>query len=113
MGDDEGRQTYLIHALDAVQDLFRSEVSLINIPMPSSSDPRLLALAACTAERLVEVWQTPPHDRTCEQAPSWCAAVPPLPKPIWLIEREFTEFGLSPIFEKRNIMALPNVLMFV
>lgn len=112
LGDDD-RQTYLIHALDAAQDLFRSEVSLDNIPAPTSSDPRLRALAACTLERLVEVWATPPHDRIGEQAPSWCAVMLPLPEPLWLIDRTLAEFWLNPIFAKRNIMALTNFLMFV
>ncbi len=110
MGDND-RQTHLIHALDAVQDQFRSEVPLVNIPAPTSADPRLLALSACMAERLVEVWATPPHDRTGEQAPPWCAAVPTLAEPLWLIDHTLAEFGLNAIFAKRNIMALPNFLM--
>lgn len=112
MGDDDDRQTYLIHALDAAQDLFRLEVSLVNIPAPTNSDHRVLALAACTLERLVEGWATPPHDRTGEQAPPWCAAGPTLAEPLWLIDHTLAEFGLNAIFAKRNIMALANFLMF-
>lgn len=112
MGDDDDRQTYLIHALDAAQDLFRLEVSLVNIPAPTSSDHRVLALAACTLERLVEVWATPPHERTSEQAPSWCAAIPPLGEPLWLGDRELAKIELNLTFATRNIMALPNFLMF-
>lgn len=104
--------SHLVHALDAVQNLFRSKVPLVNIPAPTSSDHRLLTLAACTAERLVEVWAAPPHGRTCEQVPSWCAAVPPLVEPLWLIDHDLAHFGLKPIFAKRNIRALPNVLIF-
>lgn len=112
MGDDD-RQTHLIRAHDAVQDLFRSEVPLDNIPAPTSTDHHIQALAACTAERLVEVWATPPHNRIGEQPPPWCAAVLPLAEPFWLIDGDLAEFGLNPVFKTRNIMALSNFLMFV
>ncbi len=102
----------LVTALDAVQELYRADVPLVTIPAPADDDPRLLALKACVMERLAQVWQTPPHDRHGERAPSWCAAVPPLSDQLWLIPPDFADLGLNPIFERRGIVALPNFLMF-
>lgn len=110
-GDDD-RVSSLVTALDAVQELYRLHEPLVTIPEPTDLDPRLLALKASVIERLVEVWRTPPHDRSDERAPSWCVAVPPLPEPLWLIDRDLADFGLNAIFEPRGIMALPNFLLF-
>lgn len=110
-GEDD-RISALVTALDNIQTLYRMDIPLVTIPAPADDDPRLLALKASVIERLVEVWRTPPHDRCDERAPSWCAAVPPLPQPLWLIDHDLADFGLCLIFQNRNIVALPNFLYF-
>lgn len=109
---DHDDLSHLIRALDGVQDLWRSNVRLEDIPPPTDADPRILALSACVLERLVEVWRTPPHDRYDERAPSWCAEVAALREPLWLIDQDQVQHGLNPIFKKRNVMVLLNFSMF-
>lgn len=103
---------HLVAALDIVQHLCWNGASIKDIPEPVGMDAVQKALAAGVVERLVEVYSSPPHNLP-QQAPAWCAGIPPSPAEIWLVDREWAEgITLNPIFRRRNIMVLENFLMF-
>lgn len=104
---------HLVQALDIVQMWCWENVRLEDIPAPTGMDATRMALAASVIERLVEVYRAPPHNQP-QQAPAWCSAVPPSPVEIWLVQPVWAGgAALNPIFQRRNIMALENVLSFV
>lgn len=110
---DHNNLDHLVAALDIVQVWCWENVRLEDIPAPTGMDATRMALAASIVERLVEVYRASPHNQP-QQAPAWCAAVPPSPVEIWLVQPVWADgVALNPIFQRRNIIALENVLSFV
>jgi hypothetical protein len=104
---------HLVAALDIVQHICWGHVQLMDIPEPVWMDATAKAMAACVAERLAEVYSSPPHNHR-QVAPAWCVNVAPSPVEVWLVNREFAEGVMSnSIFRRRNIVALENFLAFV
>ncbi|MBR9972047.1 hypothetical protein [Magnetospirillum sulfuroxidans] len=103
---------HLVAALDIVQHLCWNGVSLKDITEPVKMDAVQMALAAGVVERLVEVYSAPPHNLP-QQAPVWCAGVPPSPIEVWLVSPTPAEGAtLNPIFRRRNVVTLENFLSF-
>lgn len=103
---------HLVQALDIVQALFWKNVRLEDIPEPVWMDAVAKALAACVAERLAEVYSSPPHNHR-QVAPAWCVNVAPSPVEVWLVDREWADgTALNPTFRRRNVLTLENFLSF-
>lgn len=104
---------HLIAALDIVQWMCWEKVRLKDIPEPVDMGAMKKAVAASVVERLVQVYSSPPHGQR-QQAPGWCAGVPPNPAEIWLVDRDLADGAmLNPVFKRRNIITLANFLSFV
>ena len=101
-----------IVARSLVQDFFRENPRLKNIPKPDVNDARLLT--ACAA--LLELFAS----RLNQDAPKWTNNVEPLPEPIFLVGaaatmkrlRELCEKETPEPLRKRGFYAPPNYLEF-
>ena len=103
-----------IEFLDLVQYVWRRGWPMASAQIPNDTDPLRRALKASLIERMVEIWSSPPKNSP-EQAPEWCASIPPTPERFSVISPEdealWIEEPPCPVFEKRNIFA-PKEFMF-
>jgi hypothetical protein len=99
-------------ARSLVQDFFRENPHLADIPQPSTNDPNLLAASASLLELFA--------NRSEQDAPTWTKNVGPLPEPIFLLKAAATMKRLRALCEtespeplrKRGFYAPPNYLEF-
>lgn len=95
-----------------VQDFFRENPSLVDIPKPAVNDRRVLAASAS----LLELFSS----RLKQDAPHWTREVGPLTEPIFLLKAAATMKRLRQLCEtespeplrKRGFYAPPNYLEF-
>jgi len=96
-----------------VQDFFRENPRLADIPRPSVDDTQILAASAS----LLELFAS----RLGQEAPIWTRTIGPLPEPIFLLKaaatmkrlRELCEQESPEPLRKRGFYAPPNYLEFV
>lgn len=101
-----------VTARSLVQDFFREDPYLIDIPKPDVNDVRLLA----TCASLLELFA----NRLEQKAPKWTNNVEPLSEPIFLVRaatsmkrlRELCEKESPEPLRKRGLFAPPNYLEF-
>lgn len=95
-----------------VQDFFRENPSLVDIPKPAIDDRHVLAASAS----LLELFSA----RLKQEAPHWTKGVGPLTEPIFLLKAATTMKRLRHLCEtespeplrKRGFYAPPNYLEF-
>jgi hypothetical protein len=93
-----------------VQDWRRAGVSPVSEQAPTSSDPKLRAVAAAVLELLAE--------RTGQGVPTWVHAVGPVDQPLYLVKaasrslrmRQRVERESPRALRKRNVFAPPGYL---
>ena len=96
---------------DLILDWYREEIECV--PRPTGEDKLKLAIKACIIERLVEVFNSPPHNRN-KSVPAWCKDINGLEKPVYLQSRKLLEGErYCATFEKRNLLVTSNFMFFV
>jgi len=98
---------------DLILDWHREGLECCTVPCPTDKEPLRLAIKACILERLVEVLNSPPHNKN-HSAPSWCKCIGVLDKPVKLqSERLLDGEQYCNAFEKRNLFVVSNFMFFV
>lgn len=104
------KDSLLVRSL--VQDFFRENPRLTNIPKPETNDVRLLAACASFLELFAS--------RLGQDAPIWTKSIGPLPESIFLLKaaakmkrlRSLCEAESPEPLRKRGFYAPPNYLEF-
>lgn len=101
-----------VEARSLVQDFFRANPKLTDIPQPKVDDNRLLAISASLLELFAQ--------RMGQTAPAWTKSIDPLSEPMYLLKsaatikhlRELCEKESPEPLRKRGFYAPPNYLEF-
>jgi len=98
---------------DMVLDWYREGYRCNLVPKPTDTNKLKLAIKASIVERMVEVFNSPPHNSD-QTAPEWCDDIGPVNKPIKLeSERLLEGEKYCRVFEKRNLIVVKNFMFFV
>lgn len=98
---------------DLILDWYRSEFECQLIPKPTDTDPRKLALKASIVERLVEVFNMPPHNAN-QSAPSWTNLIIGVNEGVKLqSDRLLDDEDYCEAFEKRGFLVAKNFMFFI
>ncbi|MBC8397798.1 MAG: hypothetical protein H8E16_11965 [Flavobacteriales bacterium] len=93
-------------------DIYESELALNKINKPKTKDLKRLAITSAIVERLVEVFNNQPHNRS-EKLPKWVGKVAALKNKIYVSPKEMVGNYPNPIFKSKNIMATQNFMFFI
>ncbi len=98
---------------DLVLDWYRSEFDCQLTPKPSDTNARMLALKACIVERLVEVFNMPPHSAN-QSVPNWTSSVKGVDEVVKLqSDRLLEDEDYCEAFEKRGFLVAKNFMFFI
>lgn len=101
---------------DEIQYFWNKGWKINEIPDPEDTDSLKYALKACIVERMKELWNMPPKNRS-EILPDWCNQVSEYPSGFSVIEESYRKYfkpdDASPVFERRNIFAPKDFMFFV
>ncbi|WP_018013690.1 hypothetical protein [Teredinibacter turnerae] len=98
---------------DLVLNWYKSEFDCQLTPKPSDSDVRTLALKASIVERLLEVFNIPPHN-TNQSTPNWTSSVKGVSEVVKLqSDRLLEDEDYCEAFEKRGFLVAKNFMFFI
>lgn len=98
---------------DLVLDWHRSEFECQLIPKPTDTDAHKLALEASIVERLVEVFNMPPHNAN-QSVPNWTNSVKGVNEVVKLqSDRLLEDEDYCEAFEKRGFLVAKNFMFFI
>lgn len=98
---------------DMVLDWYRDGYRCSQTPKPTDTDKLKLAIKASIVERMVEVFNSPPHNSD-QKVPAWCDDIGAFDKPVKLqSERLLEGEKYCRVFEKRNLIVVKNFMFFV
>jgi len=98
---------------DLLLDWYREGFQCHFVPRPTDIDPLKLAVKASIIERMVVVFNAPPHNKA-QSVPNWCGEVSAVEKPVNLQSSRLLEDELfCEDFEKRNLYVVKNFMFFV
>jgi transcriptional regulator with XRE-family HTH domain len=98
---------------DLVLNWHRAELECNLIPKPTDIDPQKLALKASIVERLVEVFNMPPHNAN-QSAPNWTNSVKGVNEAVKLqSDRLLEDEVYCEAFEKRGFLVAKNFMFFI
>lgn len=102
----------LVALHDLIQWGYREGLVISLIPRPVGGTAELLAAKAALLSRLAEVLSGPLYWLP-QQAPSWCAEIPPLETPIWLMPAEYLGDERNPTMLRFGFHAAEDFMFFV
>jgi len=98
---------------ERILDWFRNGYRCINVPRPDDNDSLRLALKASIIERMVEVFNSPPHNDN-QLVPEWCDDIGAVKEQVKLqSERLLEDEDYCEVFEKRNLLVVKNFMYFI
>jgi len=98
---------------EQVLDWFRNGYRCRSVPRPDDDDFRRLAVKASIVERMVEVFNSPPHNDK-QKIPDWCDDIGPIKDRVKLqSERLLEGEDYCSAFEKRNLLVVKNFMYFI
>lgn len=98
---------------DFVLDWHRNEFECQLIPKPTDTDAHKLALKASIVERLVEVFNMPPHN-ALQSVPNWTSSVKGVNEVVKLqSDRLLEDEDYCAAFEKRGFLVAKNFMFFI
>jgi transcriptional regulator with XRE-family HTH domain len=98
---------------DLILDWHREGLACDSVPQPGDKDMLRLAVKASIVERLVEVFNAPPHNENQTPAP-WCYSIGSLDEPVKLqSDRLLEDEDYNETFKKRNLYVVSNFMFFV
>lgn len=98
---------------DLVLDWYRSKFEIHLLPRPNEGDPLRLALKASIVERMVEVFNMPPHNAN-QSLPGWTSSVQGVDPVVKLqSERLLEDEDYCVVFEKRGFLVVKNFMFFI
>ena len=98
---------------ELVLDWFRNSYRCSSVPRPDDNDPLRLAVKASIVERMVEVFNSPPHNDD-QAVPAWCETIGAVDELVKLqSERLLEGEDYCEVFEKRNLLVVKNFMYFI